>query len=212
MTRTSNEKPRIVEGGFSLLELVTVLGLSMVLAAIAVPMMGNSIGNFRMSGDVRGLSNAVSLAKLRAATQFSKSRLYVDFSVNGFHIETWTKPVGATPGSWATEGGITYLSANNEHYSFGVVTTPPANTQAAISQAPNCLTSAGVAIGNTACIVFNSRGIPVTDAANATGGPTNADALYLTDGTVVYGINLLATGVIQLWRTNPSATPSWTLQ
>jgi Tfp pilus assembly major pilin PilA len=205
-------KSTIIEGGFSLLELVMVLGLSMVIAAIAVPMMGNTIGNFRISGDVRGLSNAVSLAKLRAATQFTKSRLYVDLSVNGFHIETWTKPVGAGVGSWTTEGGITYLSASNESYSVGVVTTPPANTQAAIGEAAKCLTAAGVAIGNTACVVFNSRGIPVTDAANATGGPTNADALYLTDGTVVYGITLLATGVVQLWRTNPTATPSWTLQ
>jgi prepilin-type N-terminal cleavage/methylation domain-containing protein len=194
--------------GFSLIELLVVIGISTVAAAIAVPMMGNTIGNFRLNGDANSLRNAVSLTKLRAASDFSKSRLYVDLSLNTFHIETWN----TTTAAWVTEGGTTALASGAESYSFGVVSTPPANTQGAIGQAPKCLTAAGVAIGNTACVVFNSRGIPVTDVAGTTGSPTNADALYITDGTAVYGITVSATSVTQLWRTGPSATPAWALQ
>jgi hypothetical protein len=192
-----------------MLELMVVLGISMVVMAMGIPMMGTTLGAYRLSGDVHSLSNAVYLTKLRAAADFSKTRLYVDLSTNGFHIESWQK---GAPGSWVTEGGVTYLSSGSESYGFGVVTTPPANTQGAIGQAAPCLTAAGGAIGNTACIVFNSRGIPVTDAAGTTGGPTNAHALYVMDSTSVFGITVSATGVIQVWRTNPTATPNWSLQ
>ena len=197
--------------GFSLMELMVVVGLTGVIAAIAVPMMSNTLGTFRLSGDARGLSNAASLAKLRAASDFSQSRLFVDLSTNSFYVQTWQKT--GVPG-WVTEGGIKTLSTN-VRFSSGVVTTPPANTQGdPIRQAPACVTTAGVAIGNTACALFNSRGIPV-DAAGAppaVGAPTAADALYLTDGTAVYAVTLSATGMIKLWRTLPNATPTWVLQ
>jgi type II secretory pathway pseudopilin PulG len=196
--------------GFSLLEVLLVVGLTTVIAAIAVPMMKNTLGDFKLSGDARGLTNAVSLAKLRAASDFSQARLFVDLNAASFHVETWRKT--GVPG-WVTEGGITALSTNDT-FAFGVVGAAPPNTQAAIGQAAQCVTSAGVAIGNTACILFNSRGIPVDPAGAppAVGAPTGNDALYLTDGTAVYGVTLSATGLISLWRTNPLAAPAWVLQ
>ena len=63
-------------------------------------------------------------------------------------------------------------------------------------------------VANTACIVFNSRGIPV----DSTGSPYGNDAIYVTDGSAVYGITIAATGFIRTWRTLYSAYPSWTLQ
>ena len=64
--------PATGSDGFSLLELLMVVGISTVVAAIAVPMMKNTIGDFKLSGDARGLTNAVSLAKLRAASTFPR--------------------------------------------------------------------------------------------------------------------------------------------
>lgn len=194
--------------GFSLIELMLTVGVAGVVAAVAIPMMGSTIGSLRLDGDARSLTNAVSVTKLRAAASFSKARLYVDLTADGFRVETWQK----SSASWVSEGGVTYLSSAEEAFSFGAVGSPPPDTQAVIAQAPSCLQADGSAIGNTACIVFNSRGIPVTDAAGTTGGPTNAGALYITDGTAVFGITVAATGSIQLWRTNPGATPSWSLQ
>ena len=184
-----------------------VVAMIGVISAIAVPMMGNALGNFRLNGDARGLTNAVSLSKLRAASVFSKARLYVDLSVNAFHIETWDK----TNSVWVIEGGSTYLESTNESYNFGIVGTPPPNTQAAIGQT-QCLDVTGAAIGNTACVVFNSRGIPVLDAVGSTGGPTANQALYLTDGIAVYAVTVTATGVVRLWRTNSAAAPTWVQQ
>jgi len=181
-----------------------------VIAAIAVPMMKNTLGDFKLSGDARGLNSAVSLAKLRAASDFSQARLFVDLGARTFHVETWSKT--AVPNDWVTEGGITTLSASDT-FSFGAAASAPPNTQAAIGQASPCVTRLGVAIGSTACILFNSRGIPVDPAGAppAVGAPTGDDALYITDGMAVYSITLSATGLIKLWRTNAAAT-SWAMQ
>jgi len=197
--------------GFSLLEVLMVVGISTVVAAIAVPMMKNTIGDFKLSGDARALTNAVSLAKLRAASDFSQSRLYVDRDARSYHVEVWSKT--AVPPDWVTEGGLTSLSTS-DIFSFGVVGAAPPNTQAAIAHAPACLTRLGAAIVNTSCILFNSRGIPVDSAGvpPAVGAPTGNDAIYITDNTAVFGVTISATGLIKLWRTNPWAAPAWVLQ
>jgi hypothetical protein len=88
------------------------------------------------------------------------------------------------------------------------VSSPPPSTQTTIAQATQCLNAAKVAIANTACILFNSRGIPVDSNNN----PTNAYALYLTDGSAVFGVTVSATGSNRLWRTVPVSTPTWVLQ
>ncbi|MEQ1729667.1 MAG: prepilin-type N-terminal cleavage/methylation domain-containing protein, partial [Vicinamibacterales bacterium] len=159
------------QAGFTLIELLVVLALSGVLAAMAVPMLGTTMADFRLSGDARGLHSALSAAKMRAASAFSQSRLYFDLDGGSYHVETLSKD--ATP-SWVNEGGINYLSTGVAP-GFGAIGTPPANTQNVIAQAPPCVNAAGVAIGNTACVVFNSRGIPV----DATGAPTANDAVYV---------------------------------
>ena len=42
--------------GYSLIELLMVVGITTVVAAMAVPMMSNTIGNFRLSGDARSVN------------------------------------------------------------------------------------------------------------------------------------------------------------
>ena len=60
-------------------------------------------------------------------------------------------------------------------------------------------------IGNTACIVFNSRGIPV----DATGNPDgNGAILHHRHETGVYGVTVSATPLVRLWW-SPAATTAW---
>ena len=92
-------------------------------------------------------------------------------------------------------------------FSFAGVPSAPPNTQATIAQPGQCLNNAGAAIANTACIIFNSRGVPV----DTTGAPTGAYAAYITDGSAVYGVTLSATGMMRTWRT-PIGAANWTLQ
>ncbi len=189
--------------GFTLIETMIVIGVLGLVSAFSIPMFGTAIANFRLSGDARSISNAVAVAKMRASSKFSRVRLYVALTDRTFRIETWDK----TDSHWESEGGSTSLSLNTT-FSYGSVSLPPVNTQGTIGQAPQCKNDAGTNIGNTACIMFNSRGIPV----DSTGVPTAANALYVTDGTAVYGLTVAATGMSRLWRTNPTSTPSWVLQ
>src|SRR4051812_192471 len=111
--------------GFSLIEIMMVLGVTGVVAAIAVPMMANNLAYYRLSGDARSMANATALGKMRAASIFGHERLYVDLTARSHRLQTWNK----TTSVWDADGGATYLS-QNVLYSFGVVGTAPPNTQA----------------------------------------------------------------------------------
>jgi prepilin-type N-terminal cleavage/methylation domain-containing protein len=194
------------EAGFSLIEVMMVVGLIGVVSVIAVPMFGNMLGNFRVTGDARSLSNAVAVAKMRAASNFSRVRIYVDLAGGQYRIQTWDKT--SNDCCWVTEGGDTQLSTGVS-FGYDVVTTPPPNTQGVIGQAPECLTDdADDTIAGTACIMFNSRGVAIDN----TFAPTSSNALYVTDGSAVYGVTVASTGMLKSWRTLPSATPNWVNQ
>ncbi len=191
--------------GFTMIEILFVLAIMGLVAGIGLPIAGTLLAGLRLSGDARSIANAVSLSKIQAAANYTRARLYVDLSGGTFHNETWQKPAGATPGTWVTQGGTRSLANAAEKYGFGIIGTPPPNTQGAIGQASACLDAGGNAIANTACVLFNSRGVPV----DSTGAPTGNDALYLTDGTAVYGITVSATGLVNLWKATPAANPTW---
>jgi Tfp pilus assembly protein FimT len=191
------------DDGFSLIEMLIVVVITMAMAAMVIPKTSALFGNLRLSGDARGLSNSIALAKMRAAADFTRARLFVNRAARTYRVERFQKtgPIG-----WVAEGDATSLSYTVNFSSGGLAAAPP-NSQAAIGQAPACLDDANAAIANTSCIVFNSRGVPITDALLATGN----DAVYVSDGSAVYGVTVSATGMIKLWKSGPS-TAVWISQ
>jgi hypothetical protein len=190
------------DAGFSLIELFIVMVLTMIIAAFAVPKTSTLFGNMRISGDARGIANMTAVAKMRAAADFTRARLAVNLATRSYRVERWNKT--PAPGSWQAEADWTLLSSGVNFGTGGMAAAPP-NTQGAIGQAPACLDDAGAAIGASACIVFNSRGIPIDNLLT----PTSLDAVYLTGPGAVYGVTVAATGQIRVWKTNVGA---WTLQ
>jgi len=181
--------------GFSLIEISIVVLIGTVLTAMAIPALTTTLQGFRTGGDASDINSSIALAKMRAAADFTRARVYIDLSANTFEVDRWSGT------AWTLEGGSQSLS-HNVTFGYGSnVTTPPSGS-GTVAQAPLCYNSGDTAtVANTACIVFNSRGIPVDHSGTATA----TDAVYVTDGTSVYGITVLATGLIQNWRTGANA-------
>jgi Tfp pilus assembly protein FimT len=192
-------------GGFAAIQMLVTCCIIAVVAAMATPLIGNMMSYYRLSGDANNVFNTLAVAKMRAASDFTKTRLYVDLSAESARVEVWDK----TSSTWSAEAETTTLS-QNDAFGFGIATTPPANTQGTIGQSSQCLNNAGTAMSGTACVVFNSRGLPV----DSSGTPIATNAIYIKDNVnTVYAITIAATGLPKLWRAQPvAASPTWVLQ
>lgn len=188
--------------GFTLTELLLVVALAGVLSAVALPMIGTALASEGLKADAQALSSLVGLAKMRASAGFTRARVRAHLTDGSFVLERWDRAAGA----WVTEGG---LRTSYRTVSFGVsgLATPPPNSQATLGMSPPCrmgIAVGGAEIGNTACIVFNSRGLPIDGDGAIFGG----HGLYLTDGSLVYGVTVTATPRIRLWVSS-SASANW---
>jgi len=192
--------------GYSLMEIMLVVALTGVITAIAIPMMGNQLGFYRLSGDARSISNSMALAKMRAASVFGRVRVRFDLPGRNYHLETWNSATN----TWdpVAGNGTTYLS-QGVNFNWLPVTIAPPSTQAVIKEAAICKDPAGNDIPNTSCVIFNSRGIPID--SSATPQPL-VDAMYITDGSAVYGVTVSATGMVRTWKTPPTYSPQWATQ
>lgn len=195
---------RLRDHGFSAVELLIALAIVGSLAAMSVPLSGGMIDDIRLRGDAQGLSSAVALTKMTAATRFSRSRLHVNQAAGTWQIETWQST--GTPG-WILDGGVHRLSPRGR-FGAGPVTTAPPNSQAAVAQPPQCLAADDTTLAGTACVIFNSRGLPVS----STGAPMTTQVLYMRGPTGVFAIVVGATGQLQVWRTTSTAGGAWRQQ
>lgn len=208
------------ERGFTVLELMIVMFVSVVLSVIAVPNFLRIRNALRASGDIRNIADLTGQAKLRAASNFTHARVYADLNGNTFQLQVWYKPGNSGGGCWVSDvdytntcltyngsgpsGAVINLS-QGDTFGHGSLTTGPTAGQTTIAQSAQCLDNSGSAISNSACIVFNSRGIPID---GTTFSPLATDALYLTNGTVVDGVTVSATGSIQSWSASASVSQS----
>jgi len=207
MGKNNSDVGKFRNHGFSLVEVLMVTLIIIVLAAIGIPSLMSMVRGLRTGGDARDLNGLIIQAKMRAASNFSRTRVYADLSANTFRIET--QPSGTT--SWTTDcpSGCNQSLSSGVSFGYGSLSSPPANTQATLGQATACQDSTNNAIANTACIIFNSRGIPITPGTVST--PTGEDAVYVTDGKSVTGVTISITGLSRVWRSDASAA-NWRQQ
>lgn len=213
-----------VEGGFTLVEAVIVLAITLTMAAVAIPAYQSISRYLRIAGDARNLNGIIAQAKMRGAADFTHARAYADLNANTYHLELWNTSGNGGAGCWQTDNDPTHPCtvagtspvqplSTAVTFGFGNASAGAPNPQAVIAQAPLCGTVASVTgitngtVPNTSCIEFNSRGVPI----DLTGKPTANDALYITDGNTVYGTTLLASGMMQDWST-PASTTQWSVR
>ena len=168
-------------GGFSLVELLVVVGLIVIIAGIAIPRAIETQRALRASSDARSLASQLALAKMRAASAFTQSRLNCDVSARSCQLELCTSKGASSCNTFLPDGGSRILLSQNINFDFGSITTP-AGTQATIQNTPQ--------------ILFNSRSIPVDN----TGVPTGNYALYITgQAGNTYAVTVSPTGQVAAW-------------
>jgi Tfp pilus assembly protein FimT len=194
------------EAGFTLIDILAVVTIICLVSAIALPQTTSMMSGYRLKGNGQALNHLVGLAKIRAAAQFSRARVYADLNARTFRLQVWNK----TTNQWVDDGGAQPL-ADGVTFGFTGITQPPPSTQAALGQSPVCTNNAGANIANTACITFNSRGMPVTNALPPAGAVTGNSGLYVTDGSAVYGTTVSMTPLIKSWW-SPARDNGWVRQ
>lgn len=215
-------KSKRAEAGFSLLEVLIVIAVMAVVAAMAIPTWQRMQKNARLNGDAHNLAGELSVAKLRAAANFTESRLFFFTGTDNtqyFRVDVWNKTLSSN-GCWVPDGKANPQSGDcitastltgNENFlstgvsaGYGSLSTSPV-ASLAIGQATNCMqggtgpTTGGSQISNTSCIQFNSRGVPTLTAASG---------MYITDGTRVYAITTNPMGMIHSYVI-PASGGSW---
>ena len=188
--------------GFTLLEVMLTVGVIGLVCAIVIPITDTSLKGNRLRGDANAVRNFVGLAKMRASSQSTRARVRADVRANTYALEVWDRAGGA----WVNETGTRSLSSGVS-FGFGSLATPPPNTQVTIGLSPAC--SAGLTatdtIENTACVTFNSRGLPI----DADGNLFPRHALYVRGEPGVFATTVTSTPLIRFWS-SPNYSATWT--
>ena len=131
--------------GFSVLELLIVMGAVSVMAAVSVPLVHRTLKTYRLAGDTRGISQTLTLAKMRAASNFTLEKVEWDSSSRAFTVKSFHKnlTLGGYNGQFEADGSIP-----NVNLSSGISLGTPSE---------GASTTVG---GDSSNIVFNSRGLP----------------------------------------------------
>jgi Tfp pilus assembly protein FimT len=182
VSHTFRSPARSPERGFSLIELMVVAVIAILLLAIAIPSVVGVTRNYRITADTRGVAAQLQLARLRAASGGTKTRVNFNTAANTYQIELWSTGAGA----YQLEGGVTTLSQGNT-FGFGSISTP-AGQQSTIAE--------------TTPIYFNSRGF----ATDSSGNPIATSAIYITNSQgTTSAVAVSIAGLPSEYRYNGSA-------
>src|SRR6266571_882684 len=173
--------------GFTILELVVAVAVILIISAIALPGAMATLRAYRLAGSARAIAHQVSLARLRAETEFTNAQLVINPATNTYSLQVCTTAGKAntctTPDDYNNEGGIQPLS---QGISFGL---------GAAATAAACHTP----MSQTLQTRFNSRGIPIL--LDGSGDTNPNDVIYLADDQGhAFAVSVTVGGHTRVWQ------------
>ncbi len=83
--------------GFTLLELVLVLAIGMILAAMAVPVISNTMRVYAMRSAISSLTGAISSSRYQAIFHGCKSQVVISHTTYSYQVQSEAPAFGAAP-------------------------------------------------------------------------------------------------------------------
>ncbi len=178
--------------GFSMLELVVVIGILGIIAIFAVPQAFTALKAYKLHADAAAVASQLNVTRFRATSQYTPYRVNITTSNGTFNMERLATSYAALSPA-QIESGTLYLSSGD---SF--TTTNPGGS-----------TYPGTITGGSASTVFyfNTRGMPVDSSGNpvANGGAV----IYLQNqGALKDAVVVSVGGRISVYNWNNS-TSAW---
>lgn len=167
------------DGGFSMIEVLLFLGMTVVMMAVAIPMLSSSMRSMQLAADARSIATTLTVAKMSATAQMTHCRLLFDLDDNQWRMEKLNRSTGE----------FELQQADNE-LSSGVANSGIV-FKSSSSSAPS-----GFPTDSSAAITFNSRGIPIDGA----GIPTTSNIIYLSMDDADFAVTVSLGGKVQLWK------------
>jgi Tfp pilus assembly protein FimT len=162
--------------GFSLVELCILLGMVMLVSAMAIPSLSDAMRGMQLAADARNIASALNYAKLSATSQMKRYRVSFVLAENRWQVEKFNNTSGLFEAelegsTLSTESGIAFQTTSGD-----ALTGYPSSSSTAMT--------------------FNSRGIPVDDS----GVPTTNNVVYISKADSDFAISVSLAGKVRVWK------------
>lgn len=176
--------------GFTLLEVVIVMGVVLVMMAAMIPSINTAIQNYRLSASAREIASQLQSARYRALRNNTMCTFLILASGRQFGIDM-------DGDGNLTAGTQDVLLTLNNNVNFATLTTPPAAATGAATLT-NGSTKAGIGFTPRATLTaVTSSGTPDYNPANLS---ANGYAIYLANSRNRFSaITVGPTGRVRTW-------------
>jgi prepilin-type N-terminal cleavage/methylation domain-containing protein len=209
------------DSGFSTLELLVVISILGVVAALALPGTNNALKSYRLHSDASAVVSYLNVTRMRAASQYAPYAFDVDpspipptYVIEKLSSTPYNPLSPSSTGSYASLSPPVY-EQGTQYASIG--TSFSACRPTGVSAYPGSVTADPGSCTGPFQFCFNTRGLPVlctTTGGNPPGSPlTNGGAtLYLTgQNGMIDAVTIAVGGGVQLWNWSPGAA-KWYLR
>jgi prepilin-type N-terminal cleavage/methylation domain-containing protein len=198
--------------GFSMAELMIVIGIMLILVAVALPTLSNFQGSYRLHSDSGALASYLSVVRMRAASQYTPYRLDVDPTANTYVLEQLTQ---TSYNPFGIPGPTNYSVQSPAVYESGTQYLDPGNTvykcrPSGITVFPPPVTANPSTCSGPFYFYFNTQGLPVdnTGSALASGGV----GIYIkAKSGLLDAVTVSSGGAVQAWNYSTSSS-AWVVR
>jgi type II secretory pathway pseudopilin PulG len=123
--RTGQKGRARASGGFTLLELLLVIAVGMILAAIAIPVIGNTMRIYAMRSATTSLTGAISSSRYQAIFHGCKSQVVITASSYSYQVQSEAPAYGgqACAAAFSNVGGAIPLMGRGVALSSNITLT-----------------------------------------------------------------------------------------